>query len=114
MTAQVKDYAAELVEPNHAPLSAILRPEDEIQLWSDLAASSTCPSGLQQRATSIARILAPISPKVQQLQRATGALPEEELLVLIDDVHQTLDALWELEASDAPGEFTSHVVRCAC
>ncbi|DBA90074.1 TPA: hypothetical protein ACH3X2_004335 [Trebouxia sp. C0005] len=102
---QVKDYAAELVEPNHAPLSAILRPEDEIQLWSDLAASSTCPAGLQQRAASITQKFAHVSSKLQQVRKASGALPEEDALDLIDELHQTLEALWELEAADAPGGF---------
>ena len=46
---QVKDYAAELVEPNLAPLSGILRPEDEVQFWTELAASSTCSQALQER-----------------------------------------------------------------
>ncbi|DBB02465.1 TPA: hypothetical protein ACH3X3_011460 [Trebouxia sp. C0006] len=105
---QVKDYAAELVEPNHAPLSAILRPEDEIQLWSDLAASSTCPAGLQQRAASISQKFAHVSPQMQQVRKAAGALPEEDALDLIDELHQTLEALWELEAADAPGQWHVH------
>ena len=100
---QVKDYAAELVEPNHAPLSAILRPEDECQLWADLAASSTCPKPLQQRAAAISGLLAVLSAKLAAVRKSTGALPEEALLDLIDEVHQTLEALWELEDSAAPG-----------
>ena len=103
-TMQVKDYAAELVEPNHAPLSAILRPEDEIQLWSDLAQSSTCPAALQLRAAEISRIFAPVIPKLQNLRKVSEALPEEAILDLIDDMQQSLEALWELEA-EAPGQY---------
>ena len=32
-------------------------------------------------------------------------MPEEEVLDVIDDIHHVLDALWELEASDAPGTW---------
>ena len=101
---QIKDYAAELVEPNHAPLSAILRPEDEIQLWSDLAASSTCPVPLQQRAATLSALFAPISPKLAALRRNSGRLPTEDVLDLIDELHQTLEALWEVEDATAPGQ----------
>lgn len=101
--SQIKDYAAELVEPNHAPLSAILRPEDEIQLWSDLAASSTCPAPLKQRAAAISALLAPILPKLFALRKSTGEMPAEEVLDLIDELHQTLEALWELQDTAAAG-----------
>ena len=103
MLSQIKDYAAELVEPNHAPLSAILRPEDEVQLWSGLAASSSCPSPLKQRAAAISAIFAPISPKLAALRKSTGGTPTEEVLDLIDELHQVLEALWELQDSAAPG-----------
>ena len=82
-----------------------MRPEDEIQLWSDLAASSTCPAGLQQRAASIAQKFAHVSPKLQQVRKASGALPEEDTVDLINELHITLEALWELEAADAPGQW---------
>ena len=108
---QVKDYAAELVEPNHAPLSAILRPEDECQLWSDLAASSTCPTPLKQRAAAITSIFAAFSPKLAAIRKNTGTLPEEEILDLIDDLHQTLEALWELEDADTSGLFFSALLK---
>ncbi len=81
----------------------MLRPEDEIQLWSDLAVSSTCPAALQQRAAAISRIFAPVVPKLQKLRKSSVALPEEEVLDLVEDVHQVLEALWELEAPDASG-----------
>lgn len=104
---QVKDYAAELIEPNHAPLSAILQPEDECQLWSDLAASSTCPFPLKQRAAAIAGIFAAFSPKLAAIRKHTRNLPEEEILDLIDEVHQTLEALWELEDGVISGQYLS-------
>lgn len=100
---QIKDYAAELVEPNHAPLSAILRPDDEVQLWSGLAASSTCPAPLKQRAAAISAILVPISPKLVALRRNTEQIATEEVLDLIDELHQVLEALWELQDAAAPG-----------
>ena len=103
LSLQVKDYAAELVEPNCAPLSGILQPEDEIRLWTDLAASHTCPRPLQDRAAAIASILAPVQPKLRKLQKTCKDLSEEEMIDLIDDLHHTLDALWELEAPTVPG-----------
>ncbi|KAL3130926.1 hypothetical protein ABBQ38_000251 [Trebouxia sp. C0009 RCD-2024] len=102
---QIKDYAAELIEPNHAPLSAILRPDDEVQLWSGLAASSTCPAPLKQRAAAISAIFVPISPKLVALRKNTGEIPTEEVLDLIDELHQILEALWELQDAAAPGGF---------
>jgi len=69
---------------------------------------------LQQRAASITQIFAHVSPKLQQLRKATGALPEEEALDLIDELHQTLEALWELEASDAPGQWLAHEQCVEC
>jgi hypothetical protein len=45
---------------------------------------------------------------MQQVRKAAGALPEEDALDLIDELHQTLEALWELEAADAPGRWHVH------
>lgn len=101
--SQIKDYAAELVEPNHAPLSAMLRPEDEMQLWSDLAASSTCPDPQKRRAATISALFAPICPKLAALRTHNRELPTENVLDLIDELHQTLEALWDLEDATAPG-----------
>ena len=100
---QVKDYAAELVEPHLAPLSGILRPEDEIRFWTELSTSNSCPQLLQKRAAAITSVFAPVQPKLQQVQRASKDMSEEKLLDIIDDMHDVLDALWELEAPDAPG-----------
>ena len=74
-----------------------------MQLWSDLAASSTCPAPLKQRAAAISALLAPISSKLAALRKCPGGLPAEEVLDLIDEMHQTLEALWELEDAAAPG-----------
>lgn len=100
---QAKDYAAELVEPDLAPLSAILCPEDELQFWSGLAASSSCPPILQQRAKAISTAMAPIAVKLRALQKKTDLLPEEALGDFIEDVHQSLEALWDLQMPAAPG-----------
>lgn len=81
----------------------MLRPEDEMQLWSDLAASSTCPDPLKRRAATISALFAPISPKLAALRTSNGGLPTENVLDLIDELHQTLEALWDLEDATAPG-----------
>ena len=100
---QTKDYAAELVEPNLAPLSAILQPEDEVQFWNNLAVSSSCPALLQQRAAAVTAAMASIGVKLHALRKRADALPEEELVDFIEHVHQSLEALWGLPTPDAPG-----------
>lgn len=100
---QAKDYAAELVEPNLAPLSAILQADDELQFWSNLAASSSCPVLLQQRAAAISAAMAPAVVKLRALQKIADVLPEEELVDFIEDIHQALEALWDLQTPAAPG-----------
>lgn len=100
---QAKDYAAELVEPNLAPLSAILLPEDELQFWNSLAASSSCPAPLQQRAAAISAAMASIGVKLHALRKKADALPEEEMVDFIEDVQQSLEVLWGLSMPAAPG-----------
>lgn len=68
-----------------------------MQLWSDLAASSTCPGPLKQRAAAISALFAPISPKLAALRTSSGVLPAEDVLDLIDELHQTFEVLWDLE-----------------
>ena len=75
-----------------------------MQLWSDLAASSTCPAPLQQRAATISALFAPVSPKLAALRKSSGGLPTEDVLDLIDELHQALEALWDVEDATAPGQ----------
>ena len=75
-----------------------------MQLWSDLAASSTCPAPLQQRAAAISALFVPISPKLAALRKNSGGLPTEDVLDLIDELQQTLEALWDVEDATAPGQ----------
>ena len=107
---QVKDYAAELVEPNLAPLSAILQPEDELQFWSGLATSSSCPAPLQQRAAAISSALASLGIKLGALHKQVDMLPEEDMVDFIEDAHQSLEALWEIPLPAAPGVMAVQLV----
>lgn len=107
---QVKDYAAELVEPNLAPLSAILQPEDELQFWAGLAASSSCPAPLQQRAAAISSALASLGIKLRALHKQVDMLPEEDMVDFIEDSHQSLEALWEIPLPAAPGVMAVQLV----
>lgn len=68
-----------------------------MRLWSDLAASSTCPGPLKQRAAAISALFVPIFPKLAALRKSSGGLPTEDVLDLIDELHHTLEALWDLE-----------------
>ena len=62
--------ADSMLDPNDAPLAAIMHPVDEVQLWVDLSASQSCPMLLQRRAQALSAILGPLLQKFGVLKGA--------------------------------------------
>lgn len=60
--------AAALLDPNEAPLTAIMHPVDELKLWVDLSVSQGCPMLLRRRAQALGAIFGPLVPKFQVLK----------------------------------------------
>ena len=60
--------AAVLLDPDAAPLTAIMHPVDELKLWVDLSVSQGCPMLLRRRAQALGAIFGPLVPKFQVLR----------------------------------------------
>ena len=64
-----------LLDPNDAPLTAIMHPVDELKLWVDLSVSQGCPMQLRRRAQALGAIFGPLVPKFQVLKADQAGEP---------------------------------------
>ncbi|KAK9815706.1 hypothetical protein WJX72_008353 [[Myrmecia] bisecta] len=110
--SQAKNSGLDLTAINAAPLQAILSPEDEIQLWADLAGDPGTPLALRKGAAQIEAAFRPLGPRFGALREAAG-VDEEAVLELIDAAHQALEVVWEVRAPDMIGGFAYSQRRMA-
>ena len=87
--------------PDKAPLLGVLRPEDEFQMWAELAGGAGS-AGLQKRAAEISKHLDPLWRSFSELGKGEMMDKEEAILELLDNTQEALDAVWGIRASDGP------------
>lgn len=87
--------------PDNGSLLGILRPEDEFQMWAELAGGGG-GGALQRRAAELSKHFDPLWRPFSELGK--GEIKSEEaVLELLDNTQEALDGAWSVKASDAPG-----------
>lgn len=80
-----------------APLLGVLHPEDEFQMWAELAGGAGS-AGLQRSAAEISKHFDPLWRHFAELRK--GVLAEETLLELLDNTQEALDSVWGVKSSN--------------
>ena len=91
-------------DPADSPLEAITSPLDEFSLWSECAYSKDVSERTRTAANEVYRAFEPVKTRFENLDE----LSDEDVLELVDEVGDALDAAWRVpsgnnSASGSPG-----------
>ena len=91
------------VDPADSPLVGIASPLDEFTLWSEVAYAKDVSEPTRRAANEVYRAFEPVKERFERLNH----LADEDVLELVDEVGDALDAAWRIRRGDgtAGGQF---------
>ena len=85
-------------DPADSPLEAITSPLDEFSLWSECAYSKDVSERTRTAANEVYRAFEPVKTRFENLDE----LSDEDVLELVDEVGDALDAAWRCVMPSSP------------